>query len=81
MNPVAIVCFALGTVVIVTRAPLIFAPHAKLDCYRRLVATDARVRLMGVVVGALGLAMAWAGQGSSVTGPAILLYLGFRVMG
>jgi hypothetical protein len=64
MNELSLVYVAVGVLVIVVRGPLIFAPAATIDFYRRLLATDARVRVMGVVVGAVGLALIAEGRGS-----------------
>ena len=57
MDPVSILCILLGLLVIVGRGPLLFAPQATLRFYERLLATDARVRVFGVVFGLLAVAL------------------------
>ncbi len=66
MSELSLVYVAIGILVIAVRGPLVFAPEATIDVYRRLLATDARVRVMGVVVGAAGLALIAEGRGSGV---------------
>ncbi len=66
MNSLAAACFAIGILVIATRGPLIFAPHETLAYYRKLFETDGRVRLLGLLFTALGLALLWAGQDPGV---------------
>jgi hypothetical protein len=49
----SIICLWLGAAIVLSRGPLIFAPAETLRVYERLVATDGRVRLLGVFSGAL----------------------------
>ena len=57
MSQLAIVCIVLGMVFIIVRGPLLVAPTTTLRLYRKLVETDARLRITGVVVASIGLAM------------------------
>ena len=61
MSTGALICIVLGIVIIVARGPLAIAPTATLEFYRRIFATDARVRGLGVVVVVLGVGLATAG--------------------
>lgn len=64
LRPVAVV---LGVLVIAFRGPLIFAPEATTHFYRSLMATQMRTRILGLVVGLLGIAllvMGWEPQGA-----------------
>lgn len=58
MEPLAAVTLAFALLVIASRAPLMFAPNAVLELYRTLLATLARVRVLGLVTGALGAGFA-----------------------
>ena len=68
MNKMAATCFAIGILVIATRGPLIFAPHATLAYYRKLFETDWRVRLLGLLLTAFGLGLLWVGQDPEMWG-------------
>jgi hypothetical protein len=57
MTPAAIASVVIGGLIIVTRAPLIFAPEATAAFYLRLFDTRGRVRALGVGVAILGLAL------------------------
>jgi uncharacterized protein YjeT (DUF2065 family) len=52
----SILCILIGTLIIVTRGPLILAPRAMLRVIRGLIATDARLRGIGLVLVALAAA-------------------------
>lgn len=56
MNDVSLASIALGILMIAVRGPLIFAPQATLRVYGSLLATSARVRIMGCVFAPFGLA-------------------------
>ena len=64
MDANAILCVVIGLIVIVARGPLIFAPEQTMLAYERMLATDARVRTVGLVVGALAIALLTAIDGS-----------------
>lgn len=77
MSELSLVYVAVGVLVIAVRGPLIFAPAATIDFYRRLLATDARVRVIGVAVGAVGLALIAEGRGSGGVATQIPFYFGW----
>ena len=58
MDSLSIICIGVGILVIVSRAPLIFAPSATLRFYERLIfSTNARFRVFGVVFATLAMAL------------------------
>lgn len=65
MSAVGLFSIALGAVVVCSRGPLLFAPAVTLRWFQRLLETDTRIRIMGVVVAALGSGMVWAGGTAS----------------
>jgi hypothetical protein len=77
MNGLAVVTILFGVLVIVIRSPLIFAPERTIDFYGRLVATDTRVRLIGVILAVFGLSMIGFAWGSTGTASRFLLGFGW----
>ena len=73
MSEIAIVCVVLGVLIIATRGPLIFAPEQTLGVYRRVIQSDAGVRVIGILVGAIGAALVLAGRGPEASWTAVLL--------
>ena len=58
MDSLSIMCIVLGTLTIVSRGPLIFAPSVTLRSYDRLIiSTNARFRAFGVVIATLAMAL------------------------
>ena len=57
MDPPSILCILVGILIIASRGPLIFAPSATLRFYDRLIATDARIRAIAIVIAPLTLAL------------------------
>lgn len=51
------IAIVLGLLVIALRGPLIFAPEATVSFYRNLLVTQTRARVLGLVVGVLGLGL------------------------
>ena len=67
MDSLSLMCIVLGTLAIVSRGPLIFAPSATLRSYDRLIiSTNARFRAFGVVIATLAMALLFLsfGEGS-----------------
>ena len=77
MEPLAVACVALGLLVILGRAPLIVAPEATLQGYRKLLSSTARTRGVGVVVLTLGLAIVIPAWGTPRTLVRVLAVLGW----
>ena len=67
MDSLSIICIAVGILVIVGRGPLIFAPSATLRFYDRwLFSTNARFRVVGVVIATLAMALLLSDFGEGV---------------
>ncbi len=66
MEPLAILCVLLGVVIIAVRAPLIFAPRATVRLFDRLIATNAGVRALGLLIGPLALALVVLARGGGL---------------
>ena len=81
MSALAIASIAFGVLIIATRGPLVFAPVATLGAYRGLLASDARVRILGALVMVLGLALALSARGVEGTAAGILGGLGWIMLG
>lgn len=69
MEPLAVVTLVFALLVVATRAPLILWPSATLDRYRAAIATPARVRLLGLLIGALGAAFVVTAAGAAEPHP------------
>ena len=59
-------CIVLGTLVVVTRAPLVFSPLGTLNAFRRLFDTLFKVRAAGVIFMGFGAAVAWLPLGTGL---------------
>jgi uncharacterized protein YjeT (DUF2065 family) len=77
MIGLATVCIVLGLVIIVSRGPLVLAPDATLRVYRQLLATDARVRILGACIVALAVPMILVAQGSDLTTAKVVFVMGW----
>ena len=67
MDALAITCIVVGILIIVMRAPLIFAPSATLRFYDRwMFSTNARFRVFGVVFATLAMALLFSDFGEEV---------------
>ena len=67
----------LGIFIIVSRGSLIFAPDATLRSYRKLLATTLRIRIMGIILLILPMAMILAAWGDHRDGAEIIMGLGY----
>ncbi len=67
MDSLSIICIVVGILVIVGRAPLIFAPLATLRFYDRVfLSTNVRVRAVGVGFATLAMALLFSDFGEGV---------------
>ncbi len=57
MDPLSILCVLIGTLIVATRGPLIFAPTATLQFFKRLLSTNARIRLIATVGAPMAVAL------------------------
>ena len=77
-SALSLVCIALGVFTIATRAPLLFAPKATLRVVDMLLATNTRIRVVGVFLGGVALAILGALRGASAgTALSLLSLLGW----
>jgi hypothetical protein len=77
MDDLAIICIIVGIFMIISRGPLIVAPDTTLRFYRKLLATNFRIRLMGLIFLVLTLAMILAARGDRRDGAEIIMVLGY----
>jgi uncharacterized protein YjeT (DUF2065 family) len=56
MTALAILCVIGGLLIIVSRGPLIVAPRPTIAFYRRIFTTNARVRMVGLLIAGLAAA-------------------------
>ncbi len=89
MSTVAWMLIGLGCLIIATRGPLLVAPEATLDLFRRMIETPARVRIFGLVTTALGVLIivglsaergTWASLMSGLGWFIAIVSLGFLVL-
>ncbi len=77
MTNLAIISIVFGSVIIVGRAPLIFVPEASLRFIQKLVDDEKRIRIMGIFVSLLSLAMIAGAWGADEPAAAIIKVLGW----
>lgn len=56
----------IGALILVSRAPLIFAPHVTLRYYQRQTSTDAKVRVLGILFVPIAIAALMISPGDDV---------------
>ena len=71
-----ILCIAIGVLIIVGRGPLIFAPARTLEVYRRMMGTEAAVRVVGLCIGGLGAGATVLARGGGETGVSVVFAIG-----
>jgi hypothetical protein len=77
MPELAVVSIALGILIVVARGPMVVAPQATLGAYRRVLETDARVRMLGVGLASLGLGLIVFARGSDAGAARFLFVFGW----
>ena len=77
MSNTAIISVLIGVIIILSRGPLIFWPEATREFYLKLIATNTRMRLIGLCVLALGIAMILAARDEAHEASIIILALGW----
>ncbi len=80
MSALAWLCVAVGALVILSRAPLIVFPAQTLDVYRKLIATDTRLRALGGVVVVLGLGLVALAWNAATTAASFVFALGWLLL-
>jgi uncharacterized protein YjeT (DUF2065 family) len=77
MSNFALVLVVAGLLIILSRAPLIFAPGATRTWILDLFESDGRMRAMGLFVSALGVFLIWGTGGVAGLLAAILYFIGW----
>jgi hypothetical protein len=77
MNSLAIVSIVLGSVIIIARGPMVVAPKGTLAVFRQLIQSPARIRILGVFVALLGLAMVATARGIDQSAAQVILVFGW----
>lgn len=75
MSTTALIIVILGAAIVLSRAPLVIAPEAVRGTYLKLFDTDGKMRLMGVIMGAVSALILWAVWGLRDTGSLALTYI------
>lgn len=86
MEPISILCVLIGMLIMLLRAPLIFAPIATLDLFEGLITSNTKIRVLGFVIGAPALGLIAFADGSGGVGGAnalkgLLLAVGWLLAG
>lgn len=76
MNKLALVSIVFGVFIIAVRGPMIFVPETVLDLFRKIIESNKRIRVFGLFVLPIGLAMIFAAWGSTQPGALAFLVLG-----
>jgi hypothetical protein len=81
MSKFGVVSIVVGVDLVCSRGPLLVAPTATLRCFKGVIATNGRIRVLGIAVLILGTVMAVAGA-SEHGGLALLLsVVGWALVG
>jgi len=80
MSSVGIVSIAVGVVVVCFRAPLLLAPAPTLRWFKSTIASDARIRGLGLLVLAIGAPMFWAGRSEDSFLATVLAMFGLMIV-
>jgi hypothetical protein len=77
MNELAVVSVVAGAIIIAVRGPFVFAPAATAAVARQFIASNAGIRVAGVIFATLGLAMILSAQGSAEGAAWVISILGW----
>ena len=80
MSYLAVVSAFFGILIIVGRAPLVFAPVAAIKIIRKTVNKKSNLRLMGIATSLLGAAMITSALNADQSFAFIILILGFLIV-
>lgn len=72
MSTTALIIVILGFSIMLSRGPLVVAPTKTRDTYLKLFDTDRKMRLMGVIMGAVSALILWALWGLGDTASLVL---------
>jgi hypothetical protein len=79
MSSLALISVIYGILVVVNRLPLVLAPKATTEFYRKLLVNNTGIRIMGVLGTLLGLAMIISAWRSDQSAALIILVFGWLV--
>lgn len=79
MSAVSIMSIIFGSLIIVGRAPLVFAPGATLRLIRRIISNKNSLRIVGIITAVLGLALIASAWGVRQSAVLILYWLGWFI--
>ncbi len=74
MSVLAIAVIVFGLLILVTRGPLVYAPDKTRNRLVGLFDSERKMRMMGIVIAALGAFFIWAADGA-IGGWAVAVYL------
>ena len=77
MSAVALMSIIFGIVIILGRAPLVFAPGATLKLIRRIINNKNTLRIVGIITAVLGVALIASAWGVDQSAALILYWLGW----
>ena len=77
MNDVAVVSIIMGALLIMGRGVFIIAPESARDFYLKLLSTNNRIRLFGLVPCALSVAMILSARGDPQIVAQVILWFGY----
>ena len=80
MSVVGIVTITLGVLVVFSRGASLVTPEATLRWFKETIASNSRLRTLGVFMVTLGAAMIWAGASDDSGLAAFLTVLGWRIL-
>ena len=79
MSDLALISIIFGILIVVGRAPLVFAPDTAIRFIRRVINKKIVLRIMGIPTALLGLAMIFSAWGSDQSAALIILLLGWFI--
>ena len=80
MSAVSVMSIIFGILIIVGRAPLVFAPEATLRLIRRIINNKGTLRIVGIITAVLGLALIASAWGVDQSAALILYWLGWFIV-
>jgi uncharacterized protein YjeT (DUF2065 family) len=81
MSKLALVSIIFGTIIILTRGPIIFAPEAaRKFILESIFSSNTRIRIIGIFVVVLGMIMINVAQGYDLNAALIIKYLGWYLL-
>jgi uncharacterized protein YjeT (DUF2065 family) len=79
MSAVSVMSIIFGIVIIVGRAPLVFAPDTTLRLIRRIINNKGTLRIVGIFTAVLGLALIASAWNADHSAALILSWLGWLI--